>query len=196
MTELDETYWNSRYIENKAGWDLGSISTPLKDYFDQLPDKTISILIPGAGNAYEAEYLFEQGFKNSYLCDLAKVPLKNFQKRCPGFDPNHLLHQNFFDLEENKYDLIVEQTFFCAIDPLLRKDYAEKVFRLLKPGGKLVGVLFNDTFSSAGPPFGGSADEYRAYFKDLFQFKTFETAYNSIKPRAGRELFINLIKPA
>lgn len=194
MVELNEAYWNSRYLEDKAGWDLGSISTPLKDYFDQLTDKTISILVPGAGNAYEVEYLFERGFKNTFLCDLAEAPLQNFQRRCPGFNPAHLLKQNFFNLEENKYDLIVEQTFFCAIDPTLRKAYAEKAFRLLKPGGKLVGVLFSDIFSSPGPPFGGTAEEYQGYFKDLFKFKTFETAHNSINPRAERELFINLIK--
>jgi formamidopyrimidine-DNA glycosylase len=64
---LDKQYWDDRYSTNTATWDISDISTPLKQYFDQLTDKTIKILIPGCGNAYEAEYLFQQGFANVYV---------------------------------------------------------------------------------------------------------------------------------
>jgi hypothetical protein len=49
-----ENYWTNRYETESTGWDLGSPSTPLKTYFEQLKAKTLHILIPGAGNAYEA----------------------------------------------------------------------------------------------------------------------------------------------
>jgi methyl halide transferase len=97
-------------------------------------------------------------------------------------------------VHNDKYDLIVEQTFFCAINPGERKKYAEKIHNLLNPGGKLVGLLFNHEFGNDSPPYGGTKEEYLEYFKPFFQIKHFSTAYNSIKPRAGRELFINLIK--
>ena len=48
----EQKYWSNRYEEDRTGWDIGYPSTPLKEYIDQLTDKTISILIPGAGNAY------------------------------------------------------------------------------------------------------------------------------------------------
>ncbi|MFS4468005.1 hypothetical protein [Maribacter sp. 2210JD10-5] len=48
----EENYWTKRYHEEETGWDIGYPSTPLKAYIDQLEDKMISILIPGAGNAY------------------------------------------------------------------------------------------------------------------------------------------------
>lgn len=54
----EETYWTTRYKEKKTGWDIGYPSTPIKAYADQLTDKQLKILIPGAGNAYEAEYFF------------------------------------------------------------------------------------------------------------------------------------------
>ena len=73
-------------------------------------------------------------------------------------------------------------------------DYSRKMFELLKPGGKLVGLLFNDALNTDKPPFGGNKEEYEKYFKPYFELKVFDTAYNSIKPRAGRELFINLVK--
>ena len=63
---------------------------------------------------------------------------------------------------------------------------------LLKDKGKLVGVLFNHHFEKEGPPFGGTREEYSEYFIDNFNINVYETSYNSIKPRAGREFFINL----
>ena len=68
--QTQEQYWSSRYAEERTGWDIGHPSTPLKEYIDQLQNKNLKILIPGAGNAYEAEYLFEQGFKNVYVLDI------------------------------------------------------------------------------------------------------------------------------
>lgn len=189
---LDQNFWNERYATNEIGWDLGSVSTPLKEYIDQLEDTSINILIPGAGNAYEAEYLIQKGFKNVSIVDFAAKPLQDFKDRNPNFPSERLLLEDFFELK-GSFDLILEQTFFCAINPELRMNYAEKVHELLAKNGKLVGVLFNRTFES-GPPFGGNKEEYVTYFEDKFDVKTMERCYNSILPRQGSELFIQLIK--
>jgi SAM-dependent methyltransferase len=190
-TNFTPDYWQGRYETKQTGWDLGAVSPPLQTYFDLLSDKNLKILIPGCGNAYEAEYLHHYGFRNVYLADIAAAPLEAFRKRVPDFPAEHLLHIDFFELQD-QFDLIIEQTFFCAIDPGLRPAYAQKCFELLKPGGKLVGLLFNTEFSLPGPPFGGSEKEYRTYFEPYFHFRTFETATNSVKPREGRELFMIL----
>ena len=60
--------------------------------------------------------------------------------------------------------VILEQTFFCALDPALRDRYVAHMEQLLAPGGKLVGVLFNDTLNADRPPFGGSQGGVRASF--------------------------------
>lgn len=198
--QLDANYWNERYLKNDFGWDLGTISPPLKDYFDQIKNKNLSILIPGAGNSYEAEYLVNNGFTNVYVCDLAEEALSNLKKRCPAIKSENLLFGDFFELNSNShfkplvFDLIIEQTFFCAINPSLRSTYFKQMHKLLKPGGKLVGLLFDAVLNSDQPPFGGSKAEYPGYFEQLFDVQHFEQAYNSIKPREGRELFINLIR--
>jgi thiopurine S-methyltransferase len=31
---LNKEYWNSRYLNNKIGWDLGEISPPIRNWFD------------------------------------------------------------------------------------------------------------------------------------------------------------------
>lgn len=193
IPELNDTYWNNRYLSNDFGWDVGHVSTPLKEYIDQLQDKNIRILIPGAGNSYEAEYLANQGFTRVYVCDFAQEPLSNLKQRCPALKTEHLIKADFFELRLSPFDLIIEQTFFCAINPSLRQQYFHKMHALLKPGGKLVGLLFNDALNADKPPFGGNAAEYTNYFKTLFSVHTYEPCRNSIKPREGRELFINLV---
>ncbi|MEO1049486.1 MAG: methyltransferase domain-containing protein [Bacteroidota bacterium] len=189
----NEAYWTNRYDNNQLGWDVGAPTTPLKAYFDQLIDKEIDILIPGCGHAYEAEYLHSQGFPNVYIIDISTKPLDAFRKRYPAFPSSNLIHGDFFQFE-GQFDLIIEQTFFCSFHPSKRSEYAEKMAELLKVEGKLVGVLFEDTLFKDHPPFGGFRDEYQEYFEPYFDFLYFETCYNSIPPRAGRELFINLAK--
>lgn len=193
MKELDESYWDKRYKAYDTGWDLGEISPPLKTYIDQLYDKSIRILIPGGGNSYEAEYLFNQGFKNVFVVDVSTTALDNIITRVPGFPKQQLIHSNFFDLEMT-FDLILEQTFFCALHPNLRSDYVSKMNSLLSEKGKLVGLLFNVPLYEDHPPFGGHKDEYIKYFETTFQIDIMEPCYNSIFSRTRRELFIKLLK--
>jgi SAM-dependent methyltransferase len=190
--KLDSEYWTNRYLNQEAGWDMGQISPPLKAYFDQLSNKDIAILIPGCGNAYEAEYLIQQGFTNITLIDISPFPVNRLKEKfasCLG-KQIHIICADFFELTPS-FDLIIEQTFFCALDPILRNQYAEKMFESLKPGGKLVGVFFNTEFD-AGPPFSGSKQEYEELFSKKFEIKVLTECYNSILPRSGKEVFIQL----
>lgn len=188
LVKLNKKYWEERYRQQQTGWDIGYISSPVKAYIDQLENKNLRILIPGAGNSYEAEYLYKNGFKNVYVIDIAKPPLLTFKKRVPVFPDEQLIEGDFFDLNMT-FDLILEQTFFCALNPQMRKDYAQKSYDLLNKNGKIAGLLFNFTLTEEGPPFGGSKKEYAMYFEPLFKIKVFDDCYNSIKPREGKELF-------
>lgn len=193
---FDAAYWQARYATpGRAGWDAGRVTPPLRAYFDQLAVASQPrILIPGAGRAYEAEYLHRLGFRHVVVADLAPEPLAALAARVPDFPAENLWQANFFALAPAEpFDLIIEQTFFCAIAPSLRPAYARQCAALLRPGGKVVGLLFDTEFAGATePPFGGNREEYRAYFAPYFRFIHFETAYNSLPARAGRELFICL----
>ena len=153
---------------NKIGWDIGEISTPLKTYIDQLTDKELHILIPGGGNSYEAEYLHQLGFKNVYVVDFSETALENIKTRVPSFPKEHLIQVNFFELHNLLpnlcFDLILEQTFFCALDPSLRQAYANKMNEILNNNGKITGVLFNFELTKDGPPFGGDKESYFSLF--------------------------------
>ncbi|WP_408648414.1 class I SAM-dependent methyltransferase [Tenacibaculum retecalamus] len=103
------------------------------------------------------------------------------------------MNANFFDIDST-FDLIIEQTFFCAIDPILRVKYASKMNDLLSENGKLVGLLFDAKLNEDHPPFGGSKEEYSTYFKPYLNITKMESCYNSYHNRKGMELFVILQK--
>ena len=191
--DLSKDFWHSKWEVEQTGWDIGHVSTPIKIYVDQLEDKDIRILIPGAGNSYEGEYLFNNSFNNVTLLDYSDIQFENLLKRCPNYPRKNLVNKNFFEYT-GEFDLILEQTFFSAIHPTERKKYVRKMHSLLKENGKLVGLLFDVNFDNPHPPYGGNEEEYTRLFSPFFTIKVLERAHNSIEPRQGSEVFIILEK--
>jgi len=192
MENNNQTFWDNQYQANTLGWDLGAISPPIKSYIDTLEDRNLRILIPGCGNSYEAAYLLGQGFTNVTVIDIAPTLVKNLKSKFKNNPNLNILLGDFFE-HQGEYDLIIEQTFFCALQPFMRKDYVSKMHQLLSKDGKLAGLLFNRTFDG-GPPFGGSQEEYENLFKNTFHFLKMEVCQNSVAPRAGFELWIEFQK--
>ena len=190
---FDKDYWNKRYQAEETGWDLGTVSGPIKEYIDQISDTSLSILIPGCGNAHEAAYLSSKGFTNITLIDISPILVQQLQERFKDHSNIHVIEGDFFE-HDGQYDLIIEQTFMCALDPSMRQAYVSKMHSLLKPKGKITGLLFGVHFEKAGPPFGGNIEDYRTLFSPHFTIQTMEKAYNSVKPREGNELFIIIKK--
>lgn len=191
---LDKNFWDSKYSTHSTGWDVGTVTTPIKTYIDQLTNKELKIIIPGAGNGHEAEYLFRQGFKKTFVVDISSYPLENLKKRCPDFPDDQLIQSDFYDFTGKDFDLAIEQTFFCTFYPETREKYAKKMNDILKPNGKIAGLLFGVPLNDHQPPFGGKKEDYLKVFESYFEIQTMEPAYNSIPPRKGSELFIILKK--
>ena len=158
---------------------------------DKIEDKNVSILIPGCGNAYEAEYLLKNGFQNITLIDIAPKAVEILQNKFRNDPQINVILGDFFE-HQGHYDFMLEQTFFCAIPPSMRENYAKKSAELLQANGKIVGVMFNTIFEHQGPPFGGKTEDYRKIFEPFFNIKKMEECYNSIPPRKGSEAFVEL----
>jgi SAM-dependent methyltransferase len=189
---LDQTYWNNQYQANATGWDLGQVSPPIKTYIDTIENKEVKILIPGCGNAYEAEYLIQQGFINITVIDIAPSLVENLKQRFANNKNIRVVLGNFFE-HHGTYDYIIEQTFFCALPPTMRQKYVWKMHQLLSDYGKLIGLLFNREFEIS-PPFGGNIKEYEPLFYKAFTFNSISLAGNSIPSRANSELFFEFQK--
>lgn len=192
---LSADYWRERWSANQTGWDIGHPNHGLvAEVIKQFP-KSTKILIPGAGSGYEAEALWESGYLNTYVCDWAPEAIERLRtsevlaKAIPNKEEAQarLIVADFFALTDS-YDLILEQTFFCAIDPSQRERYVAQAAHLLKPIGKWLGILFDCHFPTSGPPFGGDAAAYMELFSKHFEVRSLERFKESIKPRQGKEL--------
>lgn len=191
--KLDENYWEERWINEKTSWDIGYSSPAIEEYILQYPNKEASILIPGCGNAYEVEFLWNRGFSNITVLDISTTAVQILRDKYQGKKGVTVICEDFFN-HHGKYDLVIEQTFFCALHPDLRPQYVNKMHGLLNKGGRIIGVLFNRVFEKDGPPFGGSVLEYQNLFNNDFEIQKMEECYNSIEARKGSEVFINLKK--
>lgn len=191
--ELNQRFWNERWLNQQTGWDVGHATPPITEFMDQFSNKDVKILIPGCGNAYEAEFLVNQGFTDITVLDIAPKAIEQLKAKFGFSNQVEVLCENFFDHQQT-YDLMVEQTFFCALPPNRREDYAEKAASTLNDNGQIIGVLFSRTFDRQGPPFGGSVEEYKELFEKWFTIEIMDDCYNSIPPRAGSEVFIKLTK--
>ncbi len=191
--ELDAAYWNLQYQQQLTGWDMGTVSPPLKAYIDQLTDRSIRLLIPGCGYAHEAEYLLQLGFQNITLIDISSEACQTLQEKFKDQTAIKILNEDFFE-HKGQYDLILEQTFFCALNPQFRSLYPRMIHNLLAKKGKLVGLFFTIEFMKSGPPFGGSTDYYAHLFYPYFESKVFKPCYNSHPKRQGSELYV-ILKP-
>ncbi len=185
MEELSTEFWNTRYLENNIGWDLGGVSPALKYWMDELKDTSNKILIPGAGNAYEVDYLIQRGFQDITVVDIAPQLISELKKRFDKLKQVTIILGDFFELT-GSFDIILEQTFFCALAPSLRSAYVIKMASLLTPNGRLLGVLFNRDFNG-GPPFGGTTEEYMDLFQQTFEV-TFFPCQVSHPARKGSEV--------
>jgi len=189
---MEKSYWNIRYLNEDTPWTLNTHNNAIVNYFLD-KDRNSNILIPGAGLSSEAQALLELGYKNITICDISEIVISKLKSENDLASKILLLNADFFELV-GQYDYIIEQTFFCAINPELREQYVTKIYDLLKPRGRLLGVLFNIDFEKAGPPFGGSEKEYKNLFSNRLNIINMEICQDSVSARMGNELFFECSK--
>lgn len=193
--KLDKAYWDSRYQADNTGWDIGYVSPAIKNWFDIQENKDLSILIPGAGAGYEVSYAYQLGFKNVFYMDISSEAVSLFKSKNTSFPDNKILSTDFFDLNLSSYfDVIIEQTFFCAQSPTKRVEYVNKTHDLLRKKGQLIGLLFGINFQKDGPPFGGDIEEYQNLFEQKYKINKLQLCQTSIPERVGNEIWMELTK--
>ena len=189
--------WQRHYEENDLGWDLGQVAPPFVKLWQEEKLPLGKVLVPGCGRGHEVVFLAENGFDvtaidfSSGAVTYLKSALK--KRNLEG----RILHQDFFSLDESHegvYDLVLEQTFFCAISPKQRRDYVLNVSRILKPGGILVG-LFYHTDEQGGPPYNTTREDIEMHFSKKFEIQELDKTSLSTEQRKDKEWLGILKKP-
>ena len=188
--------WQRHYDEGDLGWDLGQVAPPFIRLLESnaiLPGKT---LVPGCGRGHEVIYLAENGFEvtavdySSGAVNHLKSTVQERKLKCK------VLHMDFFGIDSTHngvYDLLIEQTFFCAISPEQRTSYVSTVARALKQGGMLAG-LFYHTGEEGGPPFNTTREDILKHFSDSFEIQQLSKSEYSAEQRKNKEWLVILVK--
>jgi SAM-dependent methyltransferase len=163
----DAAGWNARYVEGRTGWDLGGPPPALMRVIRSLAGTSaLRVLVPGAGRGHDALAWAEAGHHVTAV-DFAPLAVAAAREAASARDlPLAVREADILALPGDlagAFDLVWEQTCFCAIHPDRRPDYARAMEGCLTAGGQLVGLFWAHS-REGGPPFDVQPDHVRAIF--------------------------------
>lgn len=150
-------FWDDRYQKQNTPWDLDGPTPVLESLVREFPQGKVCII--GAGNGHDALLFAKHGFGVTAL-DFAPHPMEKLISKAGEL---HLpLNGSVADLFKlppqlrQSFDLVIEHTLYCAINPARRLEYEAAVYSLLRPEGILAGVWFpiGKKLEQGGPPWG------------------------------------------
>lgn len=196
MAESSEP-WEARWRSGQTGWDLGQPSPPfvaLLDGPDAPPPGRAAVV--GCGSGHDARLFARRGFETVGF-DFALTAIATARDLATAEGVAVRFEQaDFFDLPRGwggQFDYVVENSFFTAIPPERRAEYAAVVAGLLRPGGELIG-LFRAHDRPDGPPFGTSEGELRGLLGRAFDVASIGPAPASHERRGGEELLVRAVR--
>ena len=192
-------FWDDLYIKNKDKWNLKSVTPAFVDWENENhKNRNINVCVPGCGKGSDALYFASLGY-NVYAIDFSKYAVNYLRKKSQSLNIDiNIIHADFFNIKENyldRFDLIVEYTFYCAFEPSKRNEYVEICSKILKSKGKFVGIFLPlDAVTDTNPPFKVSTDEIIKSFSKQFILKQQFYPHNSINKRRNNEILIEFSK--
>lgn len=182
--------WEADYRGGTDGWDLGGPNPVFKRLAGSRQFPPGRMLVPGAGRGHDAREFARHGFHVTAV-DFSKTAVSEMNRLADPAAPIDVVQSDIFALPRQlngTFDYVLEYTCFCAIDPKRRREYAQVVDRLLKPGGVYIDLAFPLDGRPGGPPFATTENEIIALFKDRgFQLISQEMPRDSIPQRRKAE---------
>jgi len=182
---LEINQWNERYLAGRFPWDLGMPSPLVMRLVDQEFRPPARVLIVGCGRGWEVEALAQRGFDVMGL-DIAPAALDLVTMRVGQRTNLSLQVGDVLNMPPSMlgtYDILVEHTCFCTINPSLWSAYANSVASVLAPGGHFVGAFLSfENNKYGGPPFGTDLETVRWLFAEHFVIRRLRRAPESFPP--------------
>lgn len=134
-------FWDERYLSGETPWDYHGVQPEFSRYLRE-QTSPLRLLIPGCGTSHDLRLALACGHDPIGL-DLSAAAVALARSEIAASEAWRVTEDDFFTapLESGSFDVVFERTFLCAIPPELRAAYAQKVWTLLKPGGRLVGFF-------------------------------------------------------
>ncbi len=200
-------FWDAAYREERDGWDMGTPTPVFVDLLDRYEmdfrplggpdfsalDRPPRVLVPCSGRGHDALHFAERGWDVTAV-DFSVEPLQwlHAEKGRLGVELQ-LLQADMFPLGETypaHFDMLLEYTCVCAIEPARRKEFLDFAAEVLRPGGLLLALLFPLDGRPGGPPFAIDPEEFKRDAERNFIFMHESIPETSVKPRRGKERLI------
>lgn len=198
-------YWQGRFEQEDTPWQLDAVSTVLIEALNELVSlgyilRGKRVLSAGCGRGLDALELARHG-AHVLAVDWSERAVRDLRTQWEslrgGVDGTlEVVAGDFFALKPEPLDLVLEHTFFCAVDPSLRSQYVLRMAEWVKPCGYIVGNFFvlseeevvalsNRSLSSHGdgPPFASTETELRGLFENSFSCNVLRPARSSAPDR-------------
>ncbi len=206
---MDSEFWINAWKEGRTGFNQDRFHEKLTEYFPKLlPEKGQKVLVPLCGKTIDMLWLHELDL-HVHGVELYDQAVKAFftENKIPNpqitrdQDFTHYASQNlliscgdFFKLgHDHAYDFIYDRASLVALPSSMRKDYAEKIKRSLKQGGKYLLIVYHyDEAQLEGPPFSIPDEEVRALYGDQFNIQLMES--KKPKSEGGRLTAVESLK--
>ena len=191
-------FWESLYRAGRTAWDLGGPTPILQKWLRDNQGHGEKVCVLGAGNGHDAMAFAQAGYKVTAV-DFAPTPSRQLADKAAAAKLSlTVLPMDLFQLpakHSESFDLVLEYTTFCSIDPHQRDAFVATVTSILKTEGRLLALFFPmDQAADAGPPFGLSRVEIRERFEHHFHIVSEEWPEDSVPTRRLRELLVLMEK--
>jgi SAM-dependent methyltransferase len=179
MNESDPKFWEQMYRDKRDAWDLGDVTPPI---------------VFGCGRGHEARAAARAGFETVGI-DFAESVRADAERLTPADLAKRVTWRtaDIFDLartDPGAFDLVIEHTSYCAIDPKRRDEWMRVARAVLRPGGTLLG-LFYVHGREGGPPYATTREDAKAALdRAHFHIEHAETPSDSIERRRGDEYLV------
>lgn len=180
---MEPAFWTERWQKNDIGFHQKSAHDLLVRYWPQMnvPEGS-AVLVPLSGKSLDMVWLAEQGHEvfgielsqvaiDAFFVERglvpATVPVDGGVLKMGG--PYSLLCGDFFKTRPAQtahVSAVYDRAALVALPPAMRKDYAQHLMSLIKPGTKtlLIGLDY-DSLQMEGPPFAVARDEIEALYR-------------------------------
>lgn len=188
----DAASWSERYLADNTPWDHGAPHPELERLLEEgalaPPRPGARALVPGCGRGHDAVALAAAGWSVTAI-DFAPEASGVAGPAIAARGGDVLLEDALAHRPTAPYDLLWEHTFFCAIEPEQRRRYGDLAARVLRPGARLVALLFpvGKLADTGGPPWGVSLSDLETALGAGFLLRLADEAQRTITDRSWRE---------
>lgn len=185
-------FWNGQYLSNETPWDTRKDVYPaLPGLVAQLKLLKSRVLVAGCGRGHDAAWFAQAGHLVTAI-DYSAEAIKQAKELYGHIQGLTFVQADVFNLPQSydkNFDVVLEHTLYCAIDPEKRNDLVKAWRRVLVDNGHLLGLFFASERAD-GPPYGGSEWELRSRLAKTFRPLYWQRLHNSAPKRLGTELFV------